>query len=170
VNRVPSISDVSLFANQLNAPANPAVVYVKDHLSPTTVASLSSQDKKTGETMLITDLNKFLADPAFYETNRFASLKLNEYTTDLIKEKQRSEYDTQCLNRSLLEEAFPDSISRAHNQTPESIHGFRVTSGVVVGILFALCSVLLAVYQLNKQTTLQMADELAERRRKAAVA
>ena len=152
------------------ASTNPAVIYVKDHLSPATVASLSSQDKKAAEAMVITDLNKFLADPAFYETSRFADLKLNEYTTDLIKEKHRSEYATQCLNRSLLETVFPDSISRSHNQTAESIHGFRVTSGIVVGILFALCSALLACYQLNKHTTLEMANELAERRRKLTAA
>jgi len=33
--------------------------------------------------------------------------------------------------------------------------------------LFAICTVLLAVYQLNKQMTIQMADELAERRESA---
>ena len=51
---------------------------------------------------------------------------------------------------------------------PEAIHGYRVCSGIVVGILFAICTVLLASYQLNKRTTIQMADELAERRRKFA--
>jgi glycoside/pentoside/hexuronide:cation symporter, GPH family len=45
-----------------------------------------------------------------------------------------------------------------------------VTSGIVVGILFAICTVLLACYQLNKNTTIQMANELAERRRKLTAA
>jgi glycoside/pentoside/hexuronide:cation symporter, GPH family len=49
---------------------------------------------------------------------------------------------------------------------PEAIAGYRACSGIVVGILFAICTVLLMVYQLNKRTTIQMADELAERRRK----
>ena len=53
---------------------------------------------------------------------------------------------------------------------PEAVHGYRVTSGIVVAILFAVCSVLLASYQLNKNTTLQMANELEERRRKLAAA
>lgn len=39
-------------------------------------------------------------------------------------------------------------------------------SGVVVGAMFAICTVLLASYQLDKRVTIQMADELAERRRK----
>jgi Na+/melibiose symporter-like transporter len=52
--------------------------------------------------------------------------------------------------------------------TPDAIQGFRVCSGIVVGILFGICTVLLASYQLNKRMTIQMADELAERRRKHA--
>jgi hypothetical protein len=39
----------------------------------------------------------------------------------------------------------------------------------VVGILFAICTVLLTAYSLNKRVTIQMADELAERRRMIAV-
>jgi Na+/melibiose symporter-like transporter len=168
VNRVPSISNVSALAKDLNAPNNPVAVYVKGQLSPGTVADLSVDGKRDVAPMLITDLNKLLSDKSFYEPNRFTGVKLKEYTTDLIAKKDRSEYDTECLNRSLLEAAFPDAISDTHNQTAESIHGFRVTSGLVVGILFAICSVLLGCYQLNKHTTLQMAGELEERRRKMA--
>jgi glycoside/pentoside/hexuronide:cation symporter, GPH family len=46
----------------------------------------------------------------------------------------------------------------------DAIQGYRACSGIVVGLLFAICTVLLSIYQLNKQVTLQMADELAERR------
>lgn len=48
---------------------------------------------------------------------------------------------------------------------PEAIHGFRVCSGIVVGLLFTVCAILLVIYKLNKRLTLQMADELAERRK-----
>jgi len=51
---------------------------------------------------------------------------------------------------------------------PEVIRGFRICSGIVVGILFAVCTVLLLCYKINKRMTIQMADELAERRRKFA--
>jgi Na+/melibiose symporter-like transporter len=50
--------------------------------------------------------------------------------------------------------------------TADAIQGFRACSGIVVGILFAICTVLLMSYQLNKGTTVQMADELAARRNK----
>ncbi len=50
----------------------------------------------------------------------------------------------------------------------DAVQGYRACSGITVGILFAVCTVLLACYQLNKNTTLQMANELDERRRKFA--
>jgi glycoside/pentoside/hexuronide:cation symporter, GPH family len=53
---------------------------------------------------------------------------------------------------------------------PDAIAGYRACSGIVVGLLFAICTVLLIVYQLDKRTTIQMADELAERRKKAIAA
>jgi glycoside/pentoside/hexuronide:cation symporter, GPH family len=52
--------------------------------------------------------------------------------------------------------------------TLNAVAGFRFTSGIAVGILFAICTVLLMKYPLNKRTTIQMAEELAERRKKAA--
>ena len=50
----------------------------------------------------------------------------------------------------------------------EAVHGYRVCVGIVVGLMFATCTILLLVYPLNKRVTIQMADELAERRRKFA--
>jgi glycoside/pentoside/hexuronide:cation symporter, GPH family len=52
--------------------------------------------------------------------------------------------------------------------TSEAIQGYHTCVGIVVGILFAICTVLLVCYKLNKKMTIQMADELAERRRKFA--
>jgi Na+/melibiose symporter-like transporter len=51
---------------------------------------------------------------------------------------------------------------------PQAVQGFRVCSGIVVGLLFAVCTVLLITYKLNKRLTIQMADDLAERRKKFA--
>jgi Na+/melibiose symporter-like transporter len=51
---------------------------------------------------------------------------------------------------------------------PQAVQGYRVCSGIVVGILFAVCTVFLSMYQLDKRTTIQMADELNERRKKVA--
>ncbi|MEY4917834.1 MAG: hypothetical protein RL616_1747, partial [Verrucomicrobiota bacterium] len=51
-----------------------------------------------------------------------------------------------------------------------AVQGYRACSGIVVGILFAVCTLLLVAYQLNKRLTIQMADELAERRAKSVAA
>ena len=51
-----------------------------------------------------------------------------------------------------------------------AIQGYRVCSGLMVGVLFTICTILLAICQLNKQVTLQMADELAARRNRLTVA
>jgi glycoside/pentoside/hexuronide:cation symporter, GPH family len=53
---------------------------------------------------------------------------------------------------------------------PEAIQGYRVTTSIVVGVMFAICTVLLAYYKLNKRATIEMADELDRRRAEAALA
>ena len=52
---------------------------------------------------------------------------------------------------------------------PEAVTGYRACAGIGVGILFAACTVLLIVYELNKRLTIQMAEELAEQRKAATL-
>ncbi|MGH7941486.1 MAG: MFS transporter [Limisphaerales bacterium] len=47
----------------------------------------------------------------------------------------------------------------------QAVQGFRVCSGIVVGLLFAICTVLLFSYPLNKRATIEMANDLANRRK-----
>jgi Na+/melibiose symporter-like transporter len=54
--------------------------------------------------------------------------------------------------------------------TADTLQGFRSCSSLIVGLLFAICTVLLMVYKINKKLTIQIADELAERRLKSATA
>jgi Na+/melibiose symporter-like transporter len=49
-------------------------------------------------------------------------------------------------------------------QSSQTLDGIRQFSSLYPGILFAICTLLLIVYQLNKQKTIQIADELNERR------
>jgi Na+/melibiose symporter-like transporter len=48
-----------------------------------------------------------------------------------------------------------------------ALQGYRVCSGIAVGLLFGICTALLASYPLNKNLTIRMADELADRRKTA---
>jgi Na+/melibiose symporter-like transporter len=49
-----------------------------------------------------------------------------------------------------------------------AVQGYRACSGIVVGVLFAICTVLLVAYPITKRLTIQMADELSQRRRQLA--
>jgi GPH family glycoside/pentoside/hexuronide:cation symporter len=51
---------------------------------------------------------------------------------------------------------------------PEAVAGYRTCVGIVVGVMFTICTILLICYKLDKRMTIQMADELAERRKKFA--
>lgn len=51
----------------------------------------------------------------------------------------------------------------------DAVHGYRITVSLVVGILFAICTLLLATYKLGKRATIDMADELARRRLQAGL-
>ena len=53
---------------------------------------------------------------------------------------------------------------------PNAVRGYFVSSSVIVGLLFVGAALAIAACKLNKKLTLQMADELAQRRQKAAVA
>jgi len=53
-------------------------------------------------------------------------------------------------------------------QGPETLQGIRVAATLLVGAMFTVCTVLLIVYKLNKRLTIQIADDLAERRKKFA--
>lgn len=55
-----------------------------------------------------------------------------------------------------------------HPSLPDAVQGYRLCAGVGVGILFGICTVLLFGYKLDKRTTIEMADELADRRKAAA--
>jgi len=51
----------------------------------------------------------------------------------------------------------------------DAVAGYRVCSGIIVGLMFIICTALLTGYKLNKKLTLQMAEELAERRKQATL-
>ena len=52
-------------------------------------------------------------------------------------------------------------------QSPQTLEGIRLCSSIIPAVLFAVCTVLLAAYKINKRLTIQIADDLAARRAKA---
>jgi Na+/melibiose symporter-like transporter len=176
VNDVASLSNVPKLAARLNEAKDPVSAYVKGYLWPETRQELAAfqpdSDPLPLEKLLLADFNRIVAGSSIYESNRFAGVKLRKGTQEVAENAERmtpSAEELMSLNRSLLEDAFPTEISGQRIQTPKSKRGFRVMSGVAVGVLFAVCTVLLMAYPLSKRTTIQMADELAERRKKSSL-
>jgi GPH family glycoside/pentoside/hexuronide:cation symporter len=56
-----------------------------------------------------------------------------------------------------------------HPSAPDAVAGYHALTGIGVGVLFAIYTGLLFAYKLNKRTTIEMADELAERRRRSSI-
>jgi glycoside/pentoside/hexuronide:cation symporter, GPH family len=172
VNTLASLKGVSELAGKLKSSTDPVSTYLREHLSPETRQVLTNAAGTVGpaelENTLLKELNKIIAGSSLYDAQRFAKVTLQSATQDLLKQQSLTEHERLCLNRLLLEDAYPDEISRQHNQPPIARQGFRATSGIAVGTLFAICTILLMCYPLNKRATIQMADELAERRRKLA--
>jgi GPH family glycoside/pentoside/hexuronide:cation symporter len=174
-NHIASLSDVAALAAKLKTPTDAVSTFLQDKLSPETKQALAGfQDTPASrsalEALLMQDLNKVIAGPAVYDEKLFAAVELRQSTKDALAQKDPSAYDLMSLNRQVLEDAYPIGISRQHNQTDEANQGFRSTSAMVVSLLFAICTVLLGIYPITKTITIQMADELAERRKKFAAA
>ncbi len=53
-------------------------------------------------------------------------------------------------------------------QGPDALYGIRMCSSIYPALLFAVCTVLLMAYSINKYLTIQIADELAVRRQSMA--
>jgi Na+/melibiose symporter-like transporter len=58
----------------------------------------------------------------------------------------------------------------ASPDAPRSLEGFRVSTGIVVGLLLLVCTALLSIYKLDKRTTLEMSHDLTARRQQSASA
>lgn len=54
-----------------------------------------------------------------------------------------------------------------HPTAAHAVAGYRACSGIGVGLMFAVCTLLLLAYKLNKTLTQQVADDLALRRTRA---
>ena len=174
INHVASIPNVPALVEKLKTHADPVSEFVNGQLSADTKQAVANyQDSAANQTAieasLLTDLNKLILGPSIYDSNRFAAVKIDQ-SKDLLADDLKDKlpaFDLSCLNRALLDDAYPKIISSVWPQTPQASQGFRFCSGNVVGVLFAICTLLLFCYPLGKRITLQMADELAERRNKA---
>ena len=54
-------------------------------------------------------------------------------------------------------------------QSDQTLHGIRLCCSFIPAALFAVCTLLLLAYKINKHLTIQIADDLAKRRAESAI-
>lgn len=89
----------------------------EEYLSLNPSSSDMEGNKKKGDAQkkflsgLAIDLNKVLEGPSIYDEARFSKVKLSEFTKNFMAKNPTGE-DLKRLNRLLLEDAYPDDISK----------------------------------------------------------
>ena len=106
------------FVHQLNDPAAGGVSrFVRDQLSPATRQALAGYPAVSTNlvpvvTGLTNDLNRLVAGPCLYDSQRFSGVTLRAKTKQLLAAQPQGER-LALLNRWLLEDAYPDDISKS---------------------------------------------------------
>ncbi len=113
---VGDIVDLKSLAAKLKQPAtNDAVSqYVSGQLSPTTQKLLPFDFIGTNSPLqkpLVEDLNKLIQGGPIYDTHRFAGVKLQPATANLLGQEPEG-LDLIWLNRRLLMDAYPQELSK----------------------------------------------------------
>jgi hypothetical protein len=90
---------------------NAVCLALRQRLSEETVRALKNDDVSTEERLgiVVSELNTILKGDSLYDAEKFAGIKLSEQTKQLLEQKRKSR-NFLALNRSLVEDAFPDEI------------------------------------------------------------
>jgi len=108
--------DMAQLVNRLRHQYGPASAFLWQSLSSQEQASLSNyQPSAPGSNQVqeavVQSLNKAVAGPSLYESKRFQEISLRPETTNLMQQAPAGP-NLARLNRLLLEEAFPNELSR----------------------------------------------------------
>lgn len=132
--------DPETLANTLNRPGDADLLsrYLAAQLSPETRELISTPDSGRTSRLrqaLADDFNRVIRGGALFETQRFAGIQLQQSTIDLLASKPQGG-DLVRLNRVLLAEAYPSSISLEHGFSPET-YGLLFLVGLFLAKLIA---------------------------------
>jgi hypothetical protein len=117
-------------------------------LAPATRALLAQADSSKAGAALAADLNRVLAAPGLYDTNRFLGVRLSDRAAALAKRDAGAE-GLARLNRLLLEEAFPGELAPRYAQG----QGLK---GVFIKLLFTEASPNEFVFRLDAERMLSL--------------
>ena len=109
------IKDLASLAAKLRQPADAVSSFLHGRLSPATRQALTNYPGSTTDPLLQTltnDLNRVLGGELIFEAQRFSGVTLRAKTQQLLGEKPEAK-KLAHLNRLLLEDAYPQEISRS---------------------------------------------------------
>ncbi|MEO6845631.1 MAG: hypothetical protein ABI443_00110 [Chthoniobacterales bacterium] len=149
-----SILNFSAFVDKLKNPQDALSKYLRQQLTPATIALLDAYDTKTSPanpdfyenhvanallTPLLKDLNTVLENPAFYSEERFTPALLTPQIAEI--KKQTNQNGILRANRMLLVSAMSDVIATDQSQwmrssTPETKEGYIYGTTTSGGQLF----------------------------------
>ena len=104
------------FFVKLQQRSDPVSIYLHEQLSETTRKELAafqgpSADHRALNAALVYDFNKIMMGRGIYDSKRFAGIKLQPATQQLLQSKPQGQ-DLVRLNRLLLEDAYPAEIEK----------------------------------------------------------
>ncbi len=114
---VGDLVDLPSLANKLKQPTDAVSTYLKNQLSATTLIALAKyqglgSDPVPLKKTLVEDINRIIRSQLIYETQRFTGDSLRSETQQLLAQNPQGDALLR-LNRLLLEDAYPQEISRS---------------------------------------------------------
>jgi Na+/H+-dicarboxylate symporter len=109
---------------ELRDDANPLMNYFREQLSPQTAQMLDEYNRSHPpsnllKNALVKDLNRLLEQETFFKEELFAGVDLSKETKNLLKANHLDKEFIR-LNRLLIEDAFPDIITKRKKSSPLS--------------------------------------------------
>jgi maltose/moltooligosaccharide transporter len=109
------IRQVAPLAAHLSTRSTPLAVYLHDRLSPELKAELAAagdRDLARLRTRLAAELNRVILEPGLYAPDRFQDVALSRQSRRLAEKAPVAGPELAVLNRTLLEDAFREELSR----------------------------------------------------------
>ncbi|MGA1841469.1 MAG: hypothetical protein ACMUIU_12665 [bacterium] len=102
--------------------SDPLSLFLREKFSSITQQHLSEYDKSSPppeslQLALINELNDLIRGPSIYDKDRFAHVTLSQDAQLLIEQNPEGE-GLRCLNRLLLDEAYPQEIAKSPKFNP----------------------------------------------------
>ncbi len=150
--------NVASLVSKVKQPSGAVAVQLTDQLSPGTRQLLAQQRESEMAppllvTNLLSDINRIIKGPALYDEQRFSGVELRVATQNLLKTKPQLN-DLACLNRLLLEDAFPQEIARKVTGWDVLVAPYLQLLQIPVAATFGLLAVFVCFsigYDLGKQ-------------------